>query len=178
MPTSPCHWAPASAPKKPAPSPWDAVDFGDPSATPQRPASVAVWQSVRGHGDTKTPSSRRTLGLPAFAAQALAQLPQREHRDTGPVFASRDGNELDAANIRREFRAAIKTAGIEGAWSPRELRHTFVNLMSDTGVPVEEIARLAGHASSRTTEIVYRHQLRPVMEKGAQAMDQLFNGAA
>jgi integrase len=58
------------------------------------------------------------------------------------------------------------------------LRHTFVSLMSDTGVPVEEIARLAGHTSSRTTEIVYWHQLRPVMEQGAQAMDQLFNGAA
>jgi site-specific recombinase XerD len=62
----------------------------------------------------------------------------REHRTTGPVFATRDGNELDAANVRREFRAAIKTAGIQGAWSPRELRHTFVSLMSDTGVPVEK----------------------------------------
>lgn len=41
-------------------------------------------------------------------------------------------------------------------------------------VPVEEIARLAGQSTSRTTEIVYRHQLRPVMEKGAQAMDQIF----
>jgi integrase len=62
--------------------------------------------------------------------------------------------------------------------TPRELRHTFVSLMSDTGVPVEEIARLAGHTSTRTTEIVYRHQLRPVMEKGAQAMDQLFGRTA
>jgi integrase len=153
---------------------WDAVDLGDPSDAPPRPASVAVWRSVRVHGDTKTPRSRRTLGLPAFATQALADLRQREDKTAGPVFATRDGRELDAANIRREFRAAIKAAGIEGSWSPRELRHTFVRLMSDTGVPVEEIARLAGHTSSRTTEIVYRHQLRPVMEEGAQALDQLF----
>jgi integrase len=55
---------------------------------------------------------------------------------------------------------------------------TFVSLMSDSGVPVEEIARLAGHTNSRTTELVYRHQLRPVMETGAQALDQLFGGAA
>jgi len=46
--------------------------------------------------------------------------------------------------------------------------------MSDSSVSVEEIARLAGHTSSRTTEIIYRHQLRSVMEKGAEAMDQLF----
>ena len=153
---------------------WEHVDFGDPGAAPPRPASIAVWRSVRAHRDTKTPRSRRTLGLPAFVIQALAGLQQREQRDTGPVFATRDGGELDAANIRREFRAAIKTAGITGTWSPCELRHTFVSLMSDSGVPVEEIARLAGHTTTRTTELVYRHQLRPVMEKGAQAMDQLF----
>lgn len=65
-------------------------------------------------------------------------------------------------------------AGRQGAWwSPRELQHTFVCLMLDTGVPVEEIARLAGHTSTRSTEIVYRHQFRLVMEKGARALDQL-----
>jgi integrase len=153
---------------------WDAVDFGDPHATPPRPPSVAVWRSVRRGGDTKTLTSRRTLRMPAFAADALHQLRQREGRDTGPVFATRDGRQLDAANVRREFRAAVQAVGIPGTWSPRELRHTFVSLMSDSGVPVEEIARLAGHTNSRTTELVYRHQLRPIMEKGAQALDQLF----
>jgi integrase len=153
---------------------WDAVDFGDPDATPPRPASVAVWRSVRAHGDTKTARSRRTLGMPAIAIIALRELRDREGREEGLVFATRDGRELDAANVRREFRAAIAAAGIPGTWTPRELRHTFVSLMSDSGMPVEEIARLAGHTSSRTTEIVYRHQLRPVMEKGAEAMDQLF----
>jgi hypothetical protein len=33
-------------------------------------------------------------------------------------------------------------------------------MMSYQGVPVEEIARLAGHASSRTTEVIYRRELR------------------
>jgi integrase len=157
---------------------WDAVDLGSPDATPPRPASVAVWRSVRRTGDTKTLRSRRTLRLPLFVSDALRDLRAREARDTGPVFATRDGNELDAANVRREFRAAVKAAGIDGTWTPRELRHTFVSLMSDSGVPVEEIARLAGHASSRTTEIVYRHQLRPIMENGAQAMDHLFERTA
>jgi integrase len=157
---------------------WDAVDFGDPHATPPRPPCVAVWRSVRHGGDTKTLRSRRTLRMPAFAVEALRELQEREGTDTGPVFATRDGSELDAANVRREFRAAISAAGITGTWTPRELRHTFVSLMSDSGVPVEEIARLAGHASSRTTELVYRHQLRPVMEKGAEAMDQLFGRTA
>ncbi len=126
----------------------------------------------------QNPRPRRALGLPAFAAHALRHLQQHERRTTGPVFATRDGHELDAANVRREFRAVIAAAGIPRHWSPRELRRTFVSLMSDSGVRVEEIACLAGHTNSRTTEIVYRRQLRPVKEKAAQAMDQLFSRTA
>ena len=46
--------------------------------------------------------------------------------------------------------------------------------MSSSGVPVEEIARLAGHSSSRTTEVVYRRELRPILTTGAEAMDKIF----
>ena len=49
--------------------------------------------------------------------------------------------------------------------------------MSHQGVSIEEIARLAGHASTRTTEIVYRRELRPVITTGAEIMDQLFSGS-
>jgi integrase len=120
---------------------WDAVDFGDPAATPPRPAAITVLRSVRAHGDTKTPASRRALGMPAFAAQALADLQHREGRDTGPVFATRDGGQLDAANVRREFRAATQAAGITGTWSPRELRHTFVICTASS--PVRDVGSAA-----------------------------------
>ena len=68
-----------------------------------------------------------------------------------------------------------QAAGIGPDWTPRELRHTFVSLMSASDVAVEEIARLVGHASSKVTETVYRHQLRPVMTAGAQKMDTLLS---
>src|ERR1700722_14456873 len=51
---------------------WTHVDLdGDPVASPPVPPHIAVWRSVRTHGDTKTQQSRRTLGLPAAAVQAL-----------------------------------------------------------------------------------------------------------
>ena len=163
---------------------WEHVDFGDPSAEPPIPASAAVWRSVRSHGDTKTEKSRRTLALPQMAVDALRihQKRQAEDRLTAGtgwnnqdlVFATKTGAPLDAANVRREFRAACKAAKIGMNWTPRELRHSFVSLMSSSGVPVEEIARLAGHSSSRTTEVVYRRELRPVLTTGAEAMDRLF----
>jgi hypothetical protein len=52
------------------------------------------------------------------------------------------------------------------------MRTTFVSPMSHQGVAIEEIARLAGHATTRTTEIVYRRELRPVITTGAEIRDQ------
>jgi hypothetical protein len=42
-------------------------------------------------------------------------------------------------------------------------------------VPIEQIARLVGHTGgSAVTETVYRKQLRPVINDGAAAMNELF----
>ena len=59
-------------------------------------------------------------------------------------------------------------------WTPRELRHSFVSLLSDAGVPLEDIAQLVGHSGATVTELVYRHQIRPVIQTGATVMDRLF----
>ena len=162
---------------------WDHVDLdGDPRAGV--PPHMAVWRSVRAGSDTKTERSRRTLALPRSAVRALREQRKRQAvaqlaagelwQDHGLVFTTSTGKPLNDANVRRSFRALCEKAGIGGSWSPRELRHTFVSLMSESGIAVEEIARLAGHSSSRTTEVVYRHELRPVITTGADAMDKMF----
>src|SRR5215467_6304030 len=109
---------------------WEHVDFGDPAASPPRPASAAVWRSVRSHGDTKTEKSRRTLALPEMAVTALRVHKERQADDRAAsgltwterdlVFSTRTGAALDAANVRREFRAVCKAAGIGANWTPRE----------------------------------------------------------
>jgi integrase len=165
---------------------WDHVDLdGDPSAARPMPPSVAVWHSARQGGDTKTAKSRRTLALPQAAVQALREHCKRQMEDRlaagalwqdhGLVFASAIGTPLDAANVRREFRKITEAAGLGTGWAPRDLRHTFVSLMSADGVPIEEIARLAGHNRTATTELVYRHELRPVITTGAEVMDRILN---
>jgi hypothetical protein len=49
-----------------------------------------------------------------------------------------------------------------------------VSLLSLSGVSVEEIADLVGHAGTVVTGTVYRHQLRPLLLGGAVAMDRIF----
>ena len=141
---------------------------------PPVPSSIQVWRSVREGADTKTRKSRRTLALPQRAVAALRTLPEASRVAGSYVFATRSGAALDAANVRRAFRAVIRVAGLDpSAWTPRELRHSFVSLLSDAGMTLEEIAQLCGHAGTRVTEAVYRHQLRPVLLGGAAAMDRI-----
>ncbi|WP_240051296.1 site-specific integrase [Pseudonocardia sp. EV170527-09] len=146
---------------------------------------VMVWRSVRVGGDTKTKKSRRTLALPARCVEALKAQKFRQEaarRLAGArwiehdlVFASEVGTALDAANVRRAFRKVAALAGLRAAdWTPRELRHSFVSLLSDDGMPIEQISRLVGHSGTTVTELVYRKQIRPVVEDGATAMDRIF----
>ena len=166
---------------------WDHLNLrGQPDAQPPVPPHAMVWRSVRAGGDTKTRRSRRTLALPQRCVQALREHRSRQdaqRRLAGPrwiehglVFASETGTPLDAANVRRGFRRVAAAAGLRAAeWTPRELRHSFVSLLSDQGVPIEQIARLVGHVGgSAVTETVYRKQLRPVIEHGAVVMDRVF----
>lgn len=91
------------------------------------------------------------------------------------VFVTRNGKPLGAGNVRRDFRKVIESAGLTGKeWTPRELRQSFVSLLSDANVPIEVISRLVGHRSTIVTETVYRRQLRPVIEGGANAMNRIF----
>jgi integrase len=157
---------------------WDHLDLDA--------GTVAVWRSDRAGGDTKTPKSRRTLKLPRIAvdalrerktAQAAAQLKAGKlWHDGGLVFTTSIGTMMSQSNIRREFRRITAAAGLGTTWAPRELRHTFVSIMSAGGVPVEEIARVAGHRQTSTTELVYRRELRPVITTGAELMDKVFSG--
>ncbi|MEU6135841.1 tyrosine-type recombinase/integrase [Nocardioides sp. NPDC047086] len=167
---------------------WDHVNLdGDPDADPPMPPHMFVWRSDREGGETKTRKSKRTLALPKQVAVVLGEHRVRQAQwkrlakeswvENDHVFTTTIGSALDAANVRRSFRRALgKVEGIEPKeWTPRELRHSFVSLLSEYGVSVEEIARLVGHTGgSKVTELIYRHELRPVMETGAQAMDAVF----
>jgi integrase len=158
---------------------WSHVDLDG------NPPTVELWRSVRAGGETKTRKSRRTLELAALAVDVLRshQRDQAARRleagerwtDHDLVFASRYGSPLDAANVRRAFRTVAASAGLTAEdWTPRELRHSFVSLLSSSGMPIEDISHLVGHASTKVTETVYRKELRPVLTRGAQAMDEIF----
>jgi integrase len=146
--------------------------------------TVAVYRAVRATADTKTPKSRRVLSLPQLAVRALREHLDRQAgdrllagvlwEDHDLVFASAVGAPLDRHNVLREFRKITQAAGLGTGWVPREMRHTFVSLLSSNGAALEDIADLVGHRGTTTTETVYRKVIVPELRRGAEVMDQLF----
>ncbi|WP_433474981.1 tyrosine-type recombinase/integrase [Spirillospora sp. CA-142024] len=165
---------------------WAHVDLdGCPDAQPPVPPHIRVWRSVRAGGKTKTKKSRRTLALPKRCVDALRlqrELQDEQRAAAGKawqehdlVFASTVGTKRNANNVLRSFRAILAKTDLDpDEWTPRELRHSFVSVLSDAGVPIEDISRLAGHKSTEVTETVYWHQIRPALLAGAEAMDDVF----
>ncbi|MFD0851236.1 tyrosine recombinase XerC [Actinomadura adrarensis] len=151
-------------------------------------ATVYVLRAARHGGDTKTRKSRRGLSIAKLAVSALTahKVRQAEERlaagdawqNNDLVFCREDGSPYASWQICRELVKITKAVGLGDEWVPRELRHTFVSLLSDHDVPIEKIADLVGHANTHTTETVYRHLLKPVITGGAEVMDEIFpNGS-
>jgi integrase len=96
-------------------------------------------------------------------------------QDHDLVFASAVGTPLDRHNVLRELRKITQAAGLGTVWVPREMRYTFVSLLSSNGTALEDIADLVGHRGTATTETVYRKVIVPELRRGAEVMDRLFS---
>jgi integrase len=97
--------------------------------------------------------------------------------DLDLVFPTSRGTLLDPANLRRALRTVTEKAGL-GRWHPHELRHSAASLLSATGVALEEVADVLGHASTRVTSATYRHRTTPTVEAGAGPRAALFSARA
>jgi integrase len=166
---------------------WDDIGFAD-SVIRVRHCLKAV-PGPDGHDvlqleDLKTDRSKRTLVLPGKAAEALRALRAaqaagklrlgRSYTDRGLVFCGSAGQPLWGAGVRVGFKRVCRRAGIGPDWHPHEQRHTFVSVLSDAGLDIEQIADAAGHVNSTVTRTVYRHQIADKVTRAAEAMDRIF----
>lgn len=97
-----------------------------------------------------------------------------EHwQETGLVFTTGFGTLVHPANLRRSLHQVTERASL-GRWHPHELRHSAASLLSAAGVPLEEVADVLGHVSTRVTSSTYRHRTTSMVDAAAAPMDRLF----
>jgi integrase len=159
---------------------WEDIDFNKGTVDVRRslkrePAGLRL-------GDPKTPKSKRTLDAPR---QVLASLKAHRKRQASSrllvgsmweeldlVFTTSTGGLIDPNNFRRSLKTLTEGAGL-GAWHPTELRHSAVSLLSAAGVPLEQVADVMGHATTRMTQEVYRHHVSPTVSAAKVPMEAL-----
>jgi len=65
----------------------------------------------------------------------------------------------------KDFKKLVGSIGLDD-WTPNELRHSAASLMSDAGMPIEQVADQLGHKDLRMLQKHYRHRIRPTVSGG------------
>ncbi len=72
-------------------------------------------------------------------------------RTEGPIFVADSGARMNRHQAARVVRRLARHAGIEKIISPHSLRHSFITVALDAGVPLRDVQEAASHADPRTT---------------------------
>ena len=112
--------------------------------------SVALVRQGKGAKDRLAP-----FGQPA--AKALADYMAVRGLLAGPeetqaLFLGRRGRRLGDREVRRVLSARLTRAGLDVAFSPHSLRHSFATHMLSAGADLKSIGEMLGHSSLAATQ--------------------------
>ena len=154
---------------------WDDVDLAAGIIHVRR-----SWDEYEGEIDPKSVKGARRVPMIALLRDHLDA-----HKTAGGadrhafVFPSQTGAPFTPSHVRRQAAKAWEAANKERAEHQRpplvpiglhECRHTFVTLMHEAGVSLEETGDLVGHSSTYMTDR-YRHLREDRRQEAARRLD-------
>jgi integrase len=132
----------------------------------------------------KSRSSRRSVRLPATVlrlVRARREVWEAERQRAANMWGEDDlvicsefGKAVHPDTVRKEFGRVLRSAGLPHA-RLHDLRHICISVMLASGVPLPDVARLAGHARASVTAGVYAHALGVADVSGVME-EALFGG--
>lgn len=145
-------------------------------------------------GPPKTDSGRRTITLPAFVRDALAEHLARFSDPSDPtarVFVGPNGADLRANNFRKRiFYLSVEAAGLgrfatddvgRQRWdgpSPHDLRDTAATLAFSHGATIKEVSGMLGHSNASVTLNRYTGVLASMEARTDARLDAAFRELA
>jgi integrase len=130
------------------------------------------WDRIEGLVAPKSKKSRRTVPIPGVLRGHLVEQRERAFargQRTGFVFGLSAGTPFDYDRSTGRAQRAWKLAGLEPI-GLHECRHTYVTLMFEAGLSLEEIGDYVGHSSSYMTDR-YRHLREGHEARAAERFD-------
>lgn len=138
--------------------------------------------------ELKTRASKRDVVVPPVACDILrwhADKQRLEHKnassverleDHGTVFATPERRRYFRSRLADVYRQIAEELHIEGG-SLHTFRHTVVTLVQEGGHTLKDAQTLVGHATDRMTSRVYSHPSTDGMQRIADAMQLMLDGA-
>lgn len=128
----------------------------------------------------KTDAGNRSIIVPPYVMEALdkhrARMMMDGHSTAGDnlVFVNHAGKIINRNNlVSRTFKPLCEKAKVPVlVW--HEMRHTTATLLLESGIPINNVSELLGHASSVVTSKIYAHATRTGMAKVTAATASLF----
>lgn len=157
------------------------ADFQDAGGGEYLVTVSKAWKEdrVKGRyvGDPKSDAAHRVVQMDATTAHAVAPL-VGSARAGDPVFTMKRGGALTTQQFRRKVWLpavdAAQSAGLRRSPRPHDLRHTFASWQLTSGaVSMDELAKIMGHESSKTTYAVYYHLMPDSRRQAASAMTDI-----
>lgn len=111
--------------------------------------------------EPKTERSRRTIPLLPEVVETLIAIRKRQMLEPGElsqglVFCTPAGSPLDAGDVSKAFRLAVKRAGLPQV-RMHDLRHGFATHLIQRGVDLATVGAILGHSNIGTTVDIYGH---------------------
>jgi integrase len=125
----------------------------------------------------KSDASRRTVSVPSFIVEEMAQHLAVHADDSGLVFSAPVGGPIRRANFRRRIWMPAVKASVGEPCTFHDLRHTHAALLIAQGEHPKVIQERLGHASIKTTLDTYGHLFDGLDEAAADRLDELWRAA-
>ena len=151
---------------------WRHIDFESNAVIVER-----AWSYWGGFQEPKTSGSRRAVPMLPILRVHLQEL-YRSHGEPLPdtLLFSHDGEKpLDPSNVRRDFEAALKRAGLKHV-TLHSLRHTYASASLSSGCSIKALQRSLGHASATMTLNTYSHLIQEDHGRSLMRTSALFEG--
>ena len=120
-------------------------------------------------GAPKSAKGRRIVPIPQKYRKDALYL--RAHGNDGFIWTSQRENKLyDVGVFRKKYYHVLKSIPGVRRLSPHCCRHTYISRLEARGVPMEQIARLVGHARITVTD-GYLHTSMDTLAEAAATLD-------
>ncbi len=125
----------------------------------------------------KSEASRRTVSVPGFLVEELAQHLATYPDSSGLVFTAPTGGPIRRTNLRRRIWMPAVEASVSEPCTFHDLRHTHAALLIAQGEHPKVIQERLGHASIKTTLDTYGHLFDGLDEAAADRLDEVWRGS-